>query len=325
MMINKQDKPLLIPKKIVDEPFDIRKLKFEFDLSKTNYQLDILQNRFLEFYLRTDERFRRAFFTNYTNDFIKYIRDKCRLNEPLHLSVMGQTRSSKSYSSISWCGIHQGYYNRRFTIDYVCANSMEFLEKVKSFSPEKLYNRIFLIDEEKSDMFNIGSVARKLKLQDIQNIIAINNVSTIMLNPLKFANNDANYGLRTFGRCFDTKTSRLMLYNLQESAKLIPVGNLYIPIFTTLFPKDYSEPLEKQYLAKKMDWVGKEQRGQGDILAEIRKKSAKEFMNDKQFLSITKKNEQLTYISQKLGSEFTKGECEEIFQITKLFKQGIQL
>lgn len=323
MMINKQQ--TIIPRKIEDEPFDIRKLKFEFDLSKTNYQLDVLQNRFLEFYLRSDLRFRRAFHQNYTNDFIKYIRDKCRLNEPLTLSVLGSVRSSKSYSSISWCAIHQGYYNRKFTIDYVCANAMEYLEKVKSFSPEKLYNRIFLIDEEKSAMFNVGSVARKMKLLDVQNIIAINNVSTIMLNPHKFQDTHANYGLRTFGRCFETKTSRLMLYNLQESAKLIPVGNLYIPIFTALLPKDYAEPLEKAYLKKKMEWVGKEQRGEMDILAEIRKKSARELMEDSQFLSLEKKNEQLTYISQKLGSEFTKGEIEEIHQITKLLRQGIQL
>jgi len=324
MMINKPEQ--LQPKKISDDEFfDIKKLRFEFDLSKTNYELDVLQNRFLEFYLRSDSRFRRAFYQNYTNDFIKYIRDKCRLNEPISLSVLGEVRSGKSFSSISWCCIHQGYYQRRFTIDYVCANAMEFLEKVKSFTPEKLYNRIFLIDEEKMSMFSVGSVARKMKLQDVQNIIAINNISTIMLNPHSFQNKDASYGLRTFGRDFGTKTSRLMLYNLQESAKLIPVGNLYIPIFTALLPEDYAKPLEKAYLKKKMEWVGREQRGEGDILAEIRKKSAREFMEDKQFLSLKKKNEKWTYISQKLGSEFTKSEIDEIFQVTKLLEQGIKL
>jgi hypothetical protein len=74
-------------------------------------------------------------------------------------------------------------------------------------------------------MFSIGSTAKKLKLQDVANIISINNISTISLNPIKFANKDAFYGLRLFGKCSKTHTNRAMLYNLQESAKLIPVGS----------------------------------------------------------------------------------------------------
>ena len=93
MMINKQELPKIQPKKIDDEEFTLKDLKFEFDLSKTNYQLDRLQNKFLEFYLRSDHRFRKAFYSNYTNDFIGYIRDKARLREPVHLSIMGSVRS----------------------------------------------------------------------------------------------------------------------------------------------------------------------------------------------------------------------------------------
>ena len=62
MMINKQELPKIQPKKIDDEEFTLKDLKFEFDLSKTNYQLDRLQNKFLEFYLRSDHRFRKAFY-----------------------------------------------------------------------------------------------------------------------------------------------------------------------------------------------------------------------------------------------------------------------
>jgi hypothetical protein len=199
------------------------------------------------------------------------------------------------------------------------------LEKLKMFPPEKLFNRVFLIDEEKTAMFNVGSVARKMKLQDVQSIIAINNISTIMLNPVKFANTDAFYGLRLFGKDYATKTCRMILYNLQESAKLIPVGNIYMPIFTAFVPKDYAEPLEQAYLKKKLEWVSNEREGRGDVLAEIRRKSAEHFIRDKQFLELKKKNEKMTYISQKLGSEFTKGEIDEIYNITKLLERGINL
>jgi hypothetical protein len=311
--------------KIDSEYFDPKTLKFNFDLSKANYQLDRLQEKFLQFYLRSDSRFRKAFNTNYTNDFLGFIGDKAKLNEPTHLSVLGGTRQGKSYSSISICAWQQAHYKRKFGIDYICANAQEFLEKLKMFPPEKLMNRIFLIDEQKTAIFNIGSIARKMKLQDVQNIIAINNISTIMLNPIKFANTDANYGLRLFGRDFESKTCRMMMYNLQESAKLIPVGNVYLPIFTAFLPKDYAEPLEQAYLKKKMEWVSNEREGRGDVLAEIRRKSAEHFIRDKQYLELKKKNEKLTYISQKLGSEFTKNEVEDIYNITKLLERGINL
>lgn len=114
-----------------------------------------------------------------------------------------------------------------------------------------------------------------------------------------------------------------MLYNLQESAKLIPVGNIYLPIFTTFFPKDYAEFLEKAYLEKKMEWVGQEQRGENDTLAVLRKKSAQNFIKDKQFLTLKTHDEKITYISTVLGSEYTRGEVEDIFQMTKLFLKGI--
>lgn len=116
-----------------------------------------------------------------------------------------------------------------------------------------------------------------------------------------------------------------MLYNLQESAKLIPVGNLYLPIFNAFFPKDYAEELNEKYLKKKLAWVQNEREGKGDTLAFIRRKSAEHFAKDPQYISLKTHDEKITYISQKLGSEFTKGEIEEIFQIVKLLNKGINL
>lgn len=311
-------------KNIDSEHFNAKELQFSFNLKEANYQLDRLQNKFLEFYIRADPKFRRAFNNNYTSDFLGFIRDKAELKEPIHLSVMGTTRSGKSYVTISFCVYHQACYGKKFTIDYICGNAMEFLDKLKEFPSEKLFNRIFLIDEEKSAVFNVGSTAKKLKLQDVQNIIAINNISTISLNPIKFANTDAFYGLRMFGKCKKTGTNRMMLYNLQESAKLIPVGNLYLPIFTALLPKSYAEPLEKAYLERKKAWIELERTGQNDELAHLRRKYARDFMKDKQFLKIDKKNEQQSYIKSVMGSGFTSGEIDDIFQLTKLFRQGIK-
>ena len=44
----------------MDKPYDFKNLKFECDLSKANYQLDILQEKLLQFYLRADTKFRKS-------------------------------------------------------------------------------------------------------------------------------------------------------------------------------------------------------------------------------------------------------------------------
>lgn len=311
--------------KAKEKEFDVSKLNFEFDLAKTNYEIDILQNRLLQFYLRADPKFRRAFSTNYTNDFFQFLKDKAKLHEPISLSVMGVVRSGKSYGFISVASFLMACYKKLFGIDYVCANAFEFLEKLKVMPEEKLKDSCFLIDEEKQTIYGIGSIAKKMKLSDVQNIVAINNISTIMINPITWANKEAMYGLRIFGRCFKTKTIRCMLYNLQAGGKQseLPMGNVYIPIFTAFLPKDYAEELERLYLEKKKEWVRGEMKGEGDVLYEIKKKSAESFCRDKNYLKLKKRGEKETYIGLKLGSEWTKSEISEIYQITKLLEEGI--
>jgi len=309
------------------EEFSLKNLKFSFNLSEADYQIDVLQNELLLTYLRADPRFRRAFSRNYTTQFFQFLRDKARLREPIHLSIMGQVRSGKSSIAISIAVFLMACYGKKFTIDYICANAYEFIEKLKVMPQDKLDNTCFVIDEQKQSVYGVGSIAKKMKITDVANIIAIRGISTISLNPQTWANKESFYGLRLFGKDFKTKTCRMMLYNLQAGGKQseLPMSNLYIPIYNVFLPKDYAEELNKAYLEKKNAWVLNEQRGEGDVLGEIKKKSAQSFIRDKQFLQLRKKNEKLTYITQKLGSEWTKGEVEEIYQITKLIEQGIDL
>jgi hypothetical protein len=228
------------------EPLKLSDLDFTIDLSQADYQLDALQNEMLQFYLKNDMRFRRAFYTNWTPQFIQFMKDKAKLHEPLHLSVIGKTRSGKSYSSMSIAVIHALLNAKLFDIRYLCGNSYEFIEKLKDLDEEDLLNSIFLIDEEKKGVFSAGSIARKTKILDVQNIIAINNISTISLTPDRWSNESADYGLRSFGRCFKTKSVRFMLYNLQEGGRggSLPLGMVYIPIFTKLMPEKHAKILE---------------------------------------------------------------------------------
>jgi hypothetical protein len=304
-----------------------KKLDFNIDLKNSVFKIDCIQEKLLQFYLRNDRKFRQAFYQNYTSEFVTFLKDKSKLKEPIHLSCMGTIRGGKSYAMITLCIIQNLLNNRLFSVDYICGNIQEFVEKLRTMGKENLDNSCFLIDEEKTAIFGQGSFSKKTKTEDIQNIIAISNISSIQINPQSWANAKAMYGLRAWGRCFENKTTRFMLYNLQAGGRggETPMGCVYLPTFVKFTPKDYGEDLEKKYMKKKMSWVEREKSSSGgDVLGEIKKNSAMSFLKDKQFMSLTKKAEQKTFISIKLGSEWTKGECEEIFLLTEMFKRGIR-
>jgi hypothetical protein len=309
-----------------EKKFDVKNLKFSFNFCDANYQIDALQNKLLEFYIRADRRFRQAFYTNYTNDFLQYLKDKAKLGEPVHLSIMGNVRAGKSSIASTIGFIIMALYGKKFSVDYVCANSIEFLDKIQSIPTEQTTNSYFLIDEDKS-YFGTGSTAKKFKLQDVANIIAKHNVSTATLCPTKFANTDSHYGLRVFGKCYKTKTCRMMLYNLQEkgSGGSLPLGMVYLPIVSALLPKEIADEYNRGYEAKKDKWINQEILGENDVMYELKKKTAENFVRDKQFLSLKKKQEKLTYVSMKLGSEWTTGEVKEILGIIGLLEQGIDV
>lgn len=292
------------------------------DLSQAHYEIDALQNELLKFYLRADPRFKRAFHTDFTPTFLQFLKDKARLQEPIHLSIMGNTRSGKSSIGMTLTGYLMALYQKRLTIEYICANVFEFLEKIQTTDLEETKNTCYQIDEEKQSIYGVGSVAKKMKVSDVQNIIAINNISTIMLNPTGWANKESNYGLRIFGRCFQTRTCRAMLYNLMEkgSGGELPMGMVYLPIFTEVLP--YGKELEIDYLRKKQLWVNAEQSGKGDVLFDLKRRTADKFCHDLKYMSIKTKTERLTYIGTIMGSEWTKGEVEEIESLTKLIKGG---
>lgn len=245
-------------------------------------------------------------------------------NHNFFLNGILTKNSGKSYTSITICIIHSALNGRTFSIDYICGNSFEFMEKLKSMPEDKLKNSIFLIDEQKNAVAGYGSNMRRAKLGDIQSIIAVNNISTISLTPTGWSNKEAGYGLRNFGRCFKTKTNRMMLYNLQEKGKggELPLGNIYLPIFTHFAPKKYAEQLEKEYMAKKNEWVQGEMRSEMDVLGEIRMKSAQVFAKDKNFQEIKGKKLKLSYIQNKLGSEWTTKETEDVLSLAILIQQG---
>lgn len=298
---------------------------FSYDLSKCNFEQDVLQNSMLDFYVRNDERFRKAMYTDLTSQFFQYIKDKVRLKEPIYISVMGQVRSSKSSSMITVVFIINYLNGRIMDMRYVNSNAIDLLDSIKNMPEGDLKNSAFLIDEEKTGTFGVGSVAKKLRMDDVQNIIAINNLSMISICPTKFPRASAShYGLRSFGRDFTNKINRFMLYNLQESDSTSrPMGMVYIRPFNYFLPEEYAKPLEKAYLEKKQNWVDNEMRSTGDLSTELKKRLAKIFSKDTIYSQIKKKNEKIAYLVSKVGNtEYTKSEIDELYNLISLYQQG---
>lgn len=231
-----------------------------------------------------------------------------------------------SHSMMSVCFLLNYFHKRIIDVRYITANSFEFLQNLQEMSMEDLKNSCFQIDEEKN-VFGVGSLAKKTKLTDVQNIIAKNNISTISICPTRFSNKDAFYGLRAFGRDFSQKVNRFMLYNLQEGERgsIRPTGMIYIPIITKLVPEHISKSLIEAYEKKKDEWIARETRGEGDVLYQIKRKTAEHFSKDSNYHKLKKKDEKIVYISQKLGSEWSKGECVEVFNMANIFIQGISM
>jgi hypothetical protein len=176
-------------------------LKFKpFQIPPANFfEIDVMQKKLLEEYLRKDIKFRRSYSTNYTSIFLQYLADKCRLREPLSLGVIGSTRSGKSVSATTVGAFIMHQYKKPITVNHILENEYSFLEAIKTISKDEC----FITDESKISVFGSGSNARQSKLQDIRNIIAVNNISLIGIRPDKFQSGietTASYGLRSFGR-----------------------------------------------------------------------------------------------------------------------------
>ena len=304
---------------------EMAKLVQSFDFSKLDFKIDELQKQMVLRYIQEDINFRRAFNTDYTTLFLKYMFDKIQLREPISIAIIGAVRSSKSTIGITIAGLIKCQQGLKLEKKNVCPNEYNFVEEIKKGAEKKaLKNDVFVIDESKQAVFGVGSIAKKMKLTDIQNIIAVNNISTIWIRPDRWSFEGVDYGLRTFGRCFDSnpRFSRLMLYNLtaRGSSGELPMGMVYLPHYEDVFSE--GKNIDKWYREKKQEWVDREQRGEGDVTAKTKMQMAKRFSKNKNFIKMNNK-EKTAFIYSTLGSELTRSEAEEIMVLSNMILKGL--
>lgn len=228
--------------------------------------------------------------------------------------------SGKSTSAIYIAGKVKEMVGETLLPYNVCGSEFEFIDNLKNAKK----NDFYVIDESKKTVFGVGSTAKKLKILDVQNIIAVNNISTIWIRPDRWSFEHATYGLRSAGRSFDSKPryNKYMLYNLQATggAGEFPMGMVYIPHYEETL-KD-GKNIDKWYRAKKQAWVDKEQKGEGDAIYKFKLKIARKLAKDDKF-SEMKKKQKIVYISATLGSEWTRTECDEVVIMAEMIRGGM--
>lgn len=294
----------------------------EIDLQNAVFELDELQDELIRNYIMADKTFKRAYFTDLTAKFFSYMKKKCEMNEPVTLSIMGTVRGGKSSTAIAIAAYIAKQRGLPFTVRNIVANEFAYVETLKC--EDIVQGMPFVIDESKQTVYGIGSIAKRMKILDIQNIIAMKAISTIWIRPDRFSYEGAQYGLRVFGKANNVKPRlvRLMLYNLQESRDATPIGMVYCPIYNDVDWIEDTNQLHDDYIAMKTAWVEKEQIGEGDVLYVTKKKRVLDFVQDPVFINLPKKKERELYVRHKLGSEFTTTEVKEISQTADMIIRG---
>ena len=340
---------------------------------------DPLQDELTQENIRKDDRFKRAYYTNYTGHFLNSLEFSIMRREPVSISIMGRTRSGKSTSAmtiqkkiqdfnilrikqeldsmkfdmevlkrqgrINWLinevlnteilkndktnsaffkakdyVYQEAVKKRQISIKNICAHEFEYGNRLKKGDFDTCYQ----IDEAKTGTYGLGAVAKRSKLVDIQNIIAVNNISSIWLRPDTWATGNAHYGLMSFGKAendkqgnpLKTRINRFMLYNLQESKSVnFPLGMVYIPLIWDILPKEESDRLNREYLSKKLDWVKLEQISEEDVFNSDRFKLAYELSKDETFKSIKGFKNKLPYVRTQCTSSTTNNEIDDIMRL----------
>jgi len=287
---------------------------------KAHFETDTLQETFIYNSMRENKKFLRTMHTDFTPQFTDYLIRKTELDEPIGIGIKGVVRGGKSSFAILIACFLCGLRNKKMDVDHICKNEFDFLEKV----PSAEFGDVYVIDESKCAVYGIGSVAKRMKLKDIQNIIAVKNISTFYLTPREFNDTNSDYGFHVLGRARNCQPRliRSLLYNLQERAvgTYVPYGLVTYPLFMDTVP--YGEQFNKEYMQKKLSWVNQEQKSEGTIMHDIQLRMAKYLMQQQDFMAVKKKRERMILAKKYLADEFTEQEKGDIVSMVYMLEAG---
>jgi len=214
------------------------------------YSVDKIQDERIKDRMSKNPEYARIMSINNSKLFFEWIMEKLRLKENIIIEIKGYTRSGKSSVGITIAKLISYLTGKEFTQYQICRNESEYQQKIKLWSKlRKTFNTVWVVDEQKETHVGVGSYAEMTLQEDINNIVAIENIHTIWIHPPHFVGRNSLVGLETYGRNFEHRITRCIMYDLHENKKVgIPMGLVFIPIF-----RDKS--FEEKYVEKKWEQV----------------------------------------------------------------------
>jgi hypothetical protein len=233
-----------------DLKFEPPKSFIQVNPATIKYEVDPIQDKRIKDKMSKNPEYARIMSVNESKLFYEWILKKIQLKENILIEIKGYPRSGKSITAITLAKLISQIVGKKFIQHQICKNESEYYQKLRIWNKlGKSFNSAWVVDEQVETHVSVGAYSEMSMIEDLNNIIAIECVHTIWVHPPHFVGRNALVGLETFGRNFEHKITRCIMYDLHENKKTgIPMGLVYIPIF-----RDKS--FEEDYIEKKWDQV----------------------------------------------------------------------
>ena len=233
--------------------------------------------------------------------FLAKMEEYVRRAVVFRLAIMGETRSGKSEVAQTIAKTYSAMFDKAFAdgafkdvkVDipihpvkldtaHICMSQGEYLYKLKDdYSRGALsFGQCWIIDEHKSELRGIGSLAEYNELKDMNNIVAKYMQSEIWITPVKFLSYNTVFGLYVFKKDVKNRVNWCLAYKLM----MTPDGGVNYQFLGWLkVPLHSDEALRREYNQIKNKNIDKVIEGRGDERMMEREAAAKRLARDPLF------------------------------------------
>jgi hypothetical protein len=299
--------PNIIPRKIAEN--------IKVNLKSISFEVDPIQNYTMQLKVQKLPVFAEAMNRNLTGIFFHFLDYKVEKKEPSILEWKGGVRTGKTTGAIS---THKYIAQRsgvEFTIEMICPNEQYFVQRI----PYAANNTSMIVDEQMEQHTGLGAFREMQHTEDLNNIIAKNNISVSWIHPPDFVGRNAFYGLETAGRNFEHKLTKFLIYDLTQKTfgvSSIPLGFVIVPKYDDIkFETEYEKRKDAHIDALKNESIAVRQQSRLDEGFALAKNKLYQRM---------KNNHQKIQLARRLFPMRTEGEYMELVSIANMnIKLGI--
>lgn len=289
---------------------------------------------------------------NLTLPFYATLRNKIKNLEQVIIEIKGEVRSSKSTVAMSLA-------------DYICKNwNFYHSHRPRTFEAKHIYHdqgtwlydvkkaeegQVFIVDEQRSQLYGSGTVREGEQLTDVLNICAKRCNSLFFIQPRKFMERNGIFGLEILTKDKDVGITLCFLHDLTKSYKGYPEGYIVVPKlndeeyrgrdksewsdyrkanYTTRGPQfDFWSPLEEDYEKSKDKNIDKVVKLDERTTYKQLNKVAKRISKETGFWECKNKDEKKFYITHMISKGklmgLTADEIELVIGGASLYHDGL--